>query len=334
MEEGCRTVFKDASSPGAMTTLPEGSDAASRAQSPARSEGGLYCMGSMFSVVAYAADSNCLDSAITGALAEAKRLDELLSNYRSESELSRVNRLASQSPVPVSTEFLHFLSACLAYSRASEGAFDITVGALMKASGFFQQAGRLPGPEQIRLALGKTGYRKVIVDEGSMTVRFAEEGLELDPGGIGKGFAVDNMADILRRNRVHSALISAGGSTIYALGAPPGQPGWKVNIKDPRKPSSVIETVRLKDEAISTTGTTEKFFWDEGNIWGHILDPRTGYSSMDTLAVSVIAPQAVDSEAWTKPYFILGRVWTAKHKPQNFRVFYCEEKSNSDGLWL
>lgn len=299
-----------------------------------RAEGGIYCMGTVFNVVVYGPHRERLNSAITQALEEAKRFDEMLSNYRPESDLSQVNRLASRGPVTVSTELFEFLSGCLAYSRASEGAFDITVGPLVKISGFFKDTGRLPRPEEVHRALNKVGYRKLILDEQNMTVCFAEEGVELDPGGVGKGFAVDKMADVLRRNRVHSALINAGGSTIYALGAPPNESGWKVSIKDPHKPSTVIETVRLKNEAISTSGTAEKFFCDDGKIWGHIMDPRTGYSSTDTLAVSVIASQAVDSEAWTKPYFILGRAWTEKHKPHNFRVFYSEGKLHSPCSWL
>lgn len=299
-----------------------------------RAESGIYCMGTVFNVVAYGPHRERLNSAITQALDEAKRVDEMLSNYRPESDLSELNRLASRGPVTVSTELFEFLSVCLAYSRASEGAFDITVGPLMKVSGFFKDTGRLPRPEEVLWALDKVGYRKLILEEQNMTVCFAEEGVELDPGGIGKGFAVDKMAEVLRRNRVHSALINAGGSTIYALGAPPNESGWKVSIKDPHKPSTAIETVRLKNEAISTSGTAEKFFCDDGKICGHIMDPRTGYSSMDTLAVSVISSQAVDSEAWTKPYFILGRAWTKKHKPHNFRVFYSEGKPHSPCAWL
>lgn len=204
----------------------------------------------------------------------------------------------------------------------------------MKASGFFNDTGRLPQHDEVVRALSKVGYRHVILDEQNSSVRFAQEGMELDPGGIGKGFAADKMAEILRRAKVYSALISAGGSTIYALGAPPNQPGWEVTIKDPRKPSTTIETVRLKNEAISTSGDYEKYFWADGKIWGHILDPRTGYSASGTLAVSVISSQAIDSEAWTKPYYIQGRAWTEKHKPHNFRVFYCEDKTSAQCAWL
>lgn len=299
-----------------------------------RAEAGIYCMGTIFNIVAYGSHREHLESAIAEALGEARRLDGMLSNYRPESELSQVNRLGSRGPLAVSSELFQFLSACLAYSGASEGTFDVTVGPLVKVWGFYKGTGRPPQRGEVLQALGKVGYGNVILDEQNMTVRLAQEGVDLDPGGIGKGFAVDKMAGILKRDRVYSALISAGGSTIYALGMPPNESGWKVSIKDPHKPSTVIETVRLKNEAISTSGTAEKFFWEDGKIWGHIMDPRTGYSSMDTLAVSVIASKAVDSEAWTKPYFILGHAWTEKHKPPNFRVFYSEGKPHSPCAWL
>jgi len=299
-----------------------------------RAEGRAYCMGTIFNIVAYGTQREHLESAITKALGEASRLDEMLSNYRPESELSRVNRLGGQGRVSVSSEFFQFLSACLAYSAASEGTFDITVGPLVKASGFYKGTGRLPQPDEILQALGKVGYKNIILDEQNVTVRFAQEGVELDPGGIGKGFAVDKMVEILKQDQVCSALISAGGSTIYALGAPPSQPGWKVAIKDPGKPSQPAEIVRLKNEAVSTSGNYEKFFWADGKICGHIMDPRSGYAASGTLAVSVIAPRTIDSEAWAKPYFVLGRTWAEKHKPSNFRVLYCEDKLYAPCTWL
>jgi FAD:protein FMN transferase len=299
-----------------------------------RTEASLYCMGTMFHIVAYGSRREQVELAIADAFGEARRLDGLLSNYRPESELSKVNRLAGQTPVSVSNELFQFLSACLTYSRASEGSFDVTVGPLVKVFGFYDGTGRPPKQDEILRALGKVGYRSLILDESNTTVRFAQQGMELDPGGIGKGLAVDKMAGILRRAEVYSALIFAGGSTIYALGAPPRHPGWKVTIKDPRKPSTTIETVELKDQAISTSGKYEKFFWSDGKILGHILDPRTGYPARGTLAVSVIAPQAIDSEAWAKPYYIQGRAWTEKQKARAFRVFFCEDKPSASCNWL
>lgn len=299
-----------------------------------RAEAGIYCMGTIFNIVAYGTRREPLESAIAAALREARRLDGMLSNYLSESELSRVNELGTRGPVGVSGELYQFLSSCLAYSRASEGAFDISVGPLVKAWGFYKGTGRLPQSTEIRQALDKVGYANIMLSEQNITVHLAKAGMELDPGGIGKGFAVDRMADILKRGGVCSALISAGGSTIYALGSPPNQPGWTVTIKDPRRPSTIAETVALKNEAISTSGNCERFFWANGKIWGHILDPRTGYPATGTLAVSVVSPQAVDSEAWAKPYYILGRFWTEKHRQNSFRVFYFEDKPSATCVQL
>ena len=246
-------------------------------QSFVRSAGGVYCMGTSFDIVAYGAQLEPLESAIAHALREAKRIDGLLSNYRPESELSQVNQLGARGPMRVSSELFQFLSACRAYSQSSEGTFDITVGPLMKAWGFYRGTGELPRPEEVVQALARVGYTNVILDEQNMTVRLAKEGVELDPGGIGKGFAVDNMVEILKEREVYSALIVAGGSTIYGLGTPPNEPGWEVTIKDPRQPSKVAETLSLKNEAVSTSGNLEKFFWADGKFWGHssIQEPGT-----------------------------------------------------------
>ena len=289
-------------------------------------------MGTNFDIVAYGTQREQLESAIADALREVKRLDCLLSNYRHDSELSNINRLGSREAMIVRSELFEFLSRCSAYSELSEGTFDITVGPLVKAWGFYKGTGELPQRNAVMEALDKVGYRNMILDEQNVTVKFAKDGMELDPGGIGKGFAVDKMAEILKSQGVDSALIVGGGSTIYGFGSPPDEPGWKVTIKDPHHPSRVAETVTLKDEAISTSGDLEKFFWADGKIWGHIIDPRTGYPASGTLSVSVIAPRSIDSEAWTKPYYILGRFWTEKHKPNDFRVLYCEDQATCE--WL
>jgi thiamine biosynthesis lipoprotein len=220
------------------------------------------------------------------------------------------------------------LAACADYSRRSEGTFDITVGPLMKIWGFYKGTGRLPEAREVKQAMGRIGYRNIVLDASKRTVFFAKPGLDLDPGGVGKGYAVDRMAAILRKDGIQSALISGGGSSIYCLGAPPGEPGWKIAIKDPASEFGQVAEVVLRDESLSTSGTSEKYFVSEGRSWSHIMDPRTGYPSPGTLSVSVVAPLTLDSEVWAKPYFILGREWTASHKPGNFRVFFCNEVSD------
>jgi len=299
-----------------------------------RAEGSADTMGSVFSVVAWGEDRGRLESAIAAALDEARRLDEMLSNYKPSSELSEVNRLAAKGPVRVSPELFRLLETCEQYSRASDGTFDITVGPLMKVWGFYRGSGHFPHRAEILGALGHVGYRKVALDAENRAVRFTEDGVELDPGGVGKGYAVDRMVEILKESGIKSALVSAGSSSIYALGAPPDEPGWKVAIKDPRDTTKSAAMVTLRDQSLSTSGNYEKFFVAEGRVWSHIMDPRTGYPSVGTLSVSLIAPRTIDSEIWAKPYYILGRQWTTQHMRKDFRVFFCEDKAETPCVWL
>ena len=290
-----------------------------------RLESSVESMGSAYSLVLYGEDRARLEAASEDAFEEVRRLDRMLSNYRPESEWSVVNRESAARPVKVSAELFQLLSECVEYSRQSEGAFDISVGPLMKVWGFYKGTGHLPGRAEVAEALGKVGYRNILLDASNKTVRFAKEGVELDPGGIGKGYAVDRMVDVLRRDGIRTALVSASGSSIYALGSPPGETGWKVGIRDPKDETKIVTEVSLKNESMSTSGNYEKFFRAEGKLYSHIMDPRTGYPSEGMLSASVITPLTLDSEAWTKPYFINGRVWAAKHKLKSFRVFLCPD---------
>jgi thiamine biosynthesis lipoprotein len=297
-------------------------------------EASADAMGSTYSVVLYDVDRNKMEQAADQAFEEARRLDNLLSNYKPESAWSRVNRDASVHPVAIPRELFDLLAACVDYSRRSEGAFDISVGPLMKIWGFYKGTGHLPKPGEVEAARSQIGYQHIVLDRAKSTVYFDRQGFNIDPGGIGIGYAVDRMLDVLRSRGFHRALLSASGSSIYCLGTPPGESGWRIQIKDPRDEFKHVSDVVLKDESISTSGSSEKFFVADGKVWSHIMDPRTGYPAQGTLSVSVIAPRTIDSEAWAKPYFINGRKWTAAHKPVNFRVFYCEDKVEQPCAWL
>ena len=288
-----------------------------------RLEASAEAMGSTYSLVLYDQDRNKMESAADDAFEEARRLDALLSNYRPESEWSKINREAASHPVAVSKELFDLLAVCAEYSRASEGAFDITVGPLMKVWGFYKDSGHLPAAAEVRTALDRVGYRNLILDASHQTVAFSKSGMDIDPGGVGKGYAVDKMVEILKKDGIRTALVSGGGSSIYGLGAPPDELGWKIEIKNPSDKFQHVADVMLKNESLSTSGSYEKFFVAEGKTWSHIMDPRTGFPAQGTLSVSVIAPRTLDSEVWAKPYFVNGRHWTAQHKPRDFRVFFC-----------
>ena len=304
---------------------------ASTATSWMRVETSVPAMGGTFSIVAYGPDATVLRSAAEAAAEEARRLDQAMSNYVPSSEWSEINRDASRGPVKVSAEMFGLIADCLNYSQASEGAFDITVGPLMQVWGFYKGSGHLPHRAEVRTALARIGYRNVQLDASNHTVRFLRDGMNIDPGGIGKGYAVDRMADILKQYGVQSALISAARSSIYALGTPPGEPGWRAQIRHPKDASRVATQVLLRDESMSTSGNYEKLFVAEGKLYSHIMDPRTGFPAQGMVQVSVITPRTIDSEAWTKPVYIQGRQWAANHLPKSFRAYVCEDRPEPRG---
>ncbi|BDC51531.1 FAD:protein FMN transferase [Bryobacterales bacterium F-183] len=294
--------------------------------SPLRIETSIEAMGGSFDIIAYGPDQNVLRAATEAAGDEIKRIETVMSNYIPTSEWSEINRGSASAPVRVSAETIEVLKACKRYHELSGGTFDITVGPLMKVWGFYKGTGRLPHRAEVRTALTRVGSDKILIEDDG--VRFARTGMEIDPGGIGKGYAVDRAVDVLKQYGIRSALVSAARSSIYAMGTPPNNPeGWSVNIRDPKDSKKVAQKVLLRDQSMSTSGNYEKFFFANGKMYSHIMDPRTGYPAQGMLSVSVIAPRCMDSEAWTKPIYIQGRAWAEQHKPQGFRAFVCEDKS-------
>jgi len=292
-------------------------------------------MGSTYSVVLYGQNQEEMRAAIDAAFVEVTRLDSLLSNYQAESEWSEMNRRAAEAPVRVSLELFQLLAKCMTISRESEGTFDIAVGPLMKLWGFYKGSGRLPSRKEVADVMPSVGWQHVALDAESRTVRFDCVGVELDPGGIGKGYAVDCMVEVLRRLGFENALVTASDSTMVGMGAPPEEPrGWRVGIKDPCNRRLTVDEVFLKDASLSASGSTEKYFRAEGRVYSHIMDPRTGFPAAASGSVSVIAPRAIDSEAWAKPYFILGREWTERHRPEGFRVCFCYRRADETCVWL
>lgn len=300
-----------------------------------RLEKSYQAMGTTYTIAAYGEDPQNLAAILDAAFEEVRRVDELLSNYKPSSELSQVNRLAAQAPQRLSPELFDLLTLCHRYSRESEGSFDMTVGPLMKVWGFYRGKGKLPTKREIRESLDKVGFENIVLDPDRRTISFRKQGVELDPGGVGKGYAVDRLARKIRGYNVKAALISASTSSIYAIGAPPGEPrGWKVSLRDPRNQSRVVETIYLKDESMSTSGSYEKFFRVDGVTYSHIMDPRTGMPAQGSLSVSIVAPSTLDSEIWAKPYFIQGKAWAKAHKKNEFRVYFCEDKAEPSCAWL
>jgi thiamine biosynthesis lipoprotein len=262
-------------------------------------------MGTDFTLYIYAADAATADREADRVFGIVDQLESLLSNYQPQSELSRINRDAANHAVTTDPETFRFLKESLAWSARSDGAFDITVGKLMKAWGFFRSTGRVPTNAELARVRAETGWKRVKLTAGTRTVRFTAPGVELDPGGIGKGFAVDAAIEAMRADGVRAALLSAGSSTIYGLGAPPDAPGWRVRLPDPQHAEGTLSTAVLHDTSLSTANCSEKHFVARGHQYCHIMDPRTLRPVEGRLQATVIAPSATDSDALSNAMFVL-----------------------------
>jgi thiamine biosynthesis lipoprotein len=270
-------------------------------------EASRMSMGCEYAIEAYGRDADALPRIVDEAFDEVDRIDRLMSHYKTDSPLSRINREAAQHPVAVEPELFDFIVDAMRYHRDSDGAFDITVGPLMKAWGFFRGEGHLPPDGELAAARRHVGGAHVMLDPRLKTIAFDESGVELDLGGIAKGYAVDRIAGLIRRRQIDAALISAGGSTIYGWGAPPGADGWEVELQDPIDSRKTAFAVRLKDRALSVAGSSEKAFEAGGIRYSHIMDPRTGQPARGVLSVAVLASSGTAGDALDNAFFVLGR---------------------------
>ena len=241
--------------------------------------------------------------ALTAAvLDEMHRIDNLMSSWKPDSELSRVNARAAQEPVTVSRELLGLVISALAFSEATGGAFDITYASAGKYYDY--RKGIKPTVVQLEQALPAIDYRHVRVDTASSTIVFTHPGVRIDLGGIAKGYAVDQSIAILRKAGIDNALVSAGGDT-RVIGERWGR-AWKVGIRDPRNRDGVVTMIPLKDLAISTSGDYERYFEEDGVRYHHILNPGTGQSSSAVHSASIIGSNATATDALSTSIFVMG----------------------------
>lgn len=233
-------------------------------------------------------------------------LEERISRWRPQSQVSRVNNQAGGDPVQVARELVDLILLSKQAHADTDGAFDITVGPLIKLWGFYKGEGHLPSPEELEPALALVGLDKVRVDPDERMVALEREGMMIDLGGIGKGLALDYAAEVMRRYGVSSALLHAGTSTVLAIGAPPDAPGWTVRVRDPYNKEGVVDEVLLNDEALSTSAGYEKWFELDGKKYCHIFDPRTGMPVEGMVSTTAVAPTGALSDALSTAFFVMG----------------------------
>jgi FAD:protein FMN transferase len=263
------------------------------AGAPALHEQQRFVMGTMFRVVVYDESPAAAGRAVGAALAEIVRLDAVMSHYKADSELSRLNREAAAGAVAVDPSLYQVVEESLAYSRLSGGRFDVTIGRLLRTWKDAHAAGRSPSASEIEEAAHCVGYQHVELMPPDR-VRFGTGCLELDLGAIGKGYAVERALTVMRAHGIRDAMVNAGGSTIGAIGAPPGERGWPVLIG---ASVSGSRTVLLRDESLSTSQQSLTSPIAGRVRFGEIMDTETRAPLLDNVSVSVVARSATDADA-------------------------------------
>jgi FAD:protein FMN transferase len=261
--------------------------------------------------------------AARAALNEIDRLEDLLSVFREESAITYVNRRAASEragePIEIDKMLFGLLGLCGELHHATDGAFDITSTPLSRCWGFLQREGCVPAREAIEAARASVGFAAVDLDRERRTVRFRRAGIELNLGAIGKGYALDRVAIDMRRSGVTDALLSAGRSSLLAIGG--RDAGWYVEVVSARRDEAEgdrpIARVWLRDAALGTSGAGEQFVIADGTRYGHVIDPRTGWPAAGVLSASVIAASAALADALSTAFLVggaeLAERYCAKH---------------------
>jgi thiamine biosynthesis lipoprotein len=263
-----------------------------------------YVMGTSVQVQAFGGDEATRRTAIDEAFAAFAQVDRLMSNYRVDSELALINRSAARDAVSVSDPMFGVLDAARRVSSASHGAFDITVGPLVRLWGFHDKQPHVPTAAELATVRPLVDHRHVLLDAEHRTVRFAHADVELDLGGIAKGFAVEIAASVLRRRGL-SGFIDAGGNQ-YLLGTPPGKRTWTVGIKNPDVRDQVMGVVETGEISVSTSADSYNVLVVDGRKYGHILDPRTLEPATAALSVTILSRDGTLADAMSKAAFVLG----------------------------
>ncbi len=243
--------------------------------------------------------------AIAQAFEEIERIENLLSIYKNNSEISKINMKSGFSAVKVSADTINILDKSIEISEITDGAFDITIGPLMDIWGFRDGNKRKPSDKDIIEKKKLIGYKNINIDHSQSSVRLSFHGMQLDLGAIAVGFAVDKAIEKLKSIGIKDALINAGGE-IYALGTPNGKRSWRVGIQHPRRNNELIGVLELKDKAISTSGDYENYFEVNDKRYHHILSPYTGKPVEGVMSVTVVSDKTVIADALSTAIFPMG----------------------------
>jgi FAD:protein FMN transferase len=263
-----------------------------------------YLMGTLAEITAVAPTQAVAQSAVTAGFQEIRRLEELLSTWLTTSELSRVNAAAGSDFMPVSSDTFEVLTRSIEISELTRGAFDITVGPAVRLWKV-TEAARLPTPLELEIAAQYVDYHLLRLDAATHAVLLQKPGMQIDVGGIGKGYAAELAVGIMKKTGATGALVAVSGD-FRVSGRRADGSAWPVGIQHPRHPERVLVTLESVDEAISTSGDYERFFFKDGVRYHHILDPKTLMPARRCQSVTIVAPDATTADGLATGIFVMG----------------------------
>lgn len=268
-------------------------------------------MGTFARAVAIATDSATASTCIEAAFVEIHKVDDLMSDYKSDSEISKINREGFKQGILVSQPTYEVLKRSVEFSKLTDGAFDITVGPLVDLWRSAKKNGVAPSEEEIIEAKSRVGFEKLRLNEQSRTVEFAVEGMRLDLGGIAKGYAIDKAVEAMQKASAIGGMVDIGGD-IRCFGKPPrGKDHWVIGLQDPgltkrMNEADLVLTLKLQNEAVATSGDYQRFVMIEGKKYGHVVDRDTGTSAQGLSSVTIIADNTTDADALATAVSVMG----------------------------
>jgi thiamine biosynthesis lipoprotein len=262
-------------------------------------------MGTRFQIIVYAVDEAAATKAAKAGFARIAELDGIMSDYRPASELMQLCKKAGGEPVQVSNDLFYVLSKAQQVAERSDGAFDVTVGPVVRLWRVARRTRRLPDADKLKAALDLVGYNNVRIDEKAHSVQLLKPGMQLDLGGIAKGYSADETLKVLEKHGIKSALVAAGGD-IAVSAAPPDAKGWTIAIALLEPKTDPKRYLLLHDMAVSTSGDVEQHVEIDGKRYSHIVDPKTGLGLIGRQSVTVVARRGIDSDSLTKVVSVCG----------------------------
>jgi thiamine biosynthesis lipoprotein len=266
----------------------------------------MKLMGNMFEIAILGESESIANALIDLAVDEIKRIESLLTTFSDDSVTNQININAGITPINVPSEVFDLIFRCDKISKLTQGAFDISYGGLDKSFWNFDLSmTKLPSPQNAANSVRLIDYRNIILDHENKSIFLKEKGMRIGFGGIGKGYAADKAAQLLKNNGVESGFVNASGD-LYAWGYQENGSPWTIGVADPSRDNEAFSSLNITNAAVATSGDYEKYVMINGRRYSHTIDPKTGYPVTGIKSVTIVTASAELADALATPIMVMG----------------------------